>query len=58
MQATHASKLGGSEEDGAHMAHAKSAEFTIKAMVEEIVRSNDDQETITGLDILHKLVSK
>ena len=40
------------------MTHAKEAEYTIKALVEEIVRSNDDQDTIGGLDILHKLVTK
>ena len=58
MQASHAQKLGGSDDDGAHLAHAKDAENAIKAMVDEIIRSNNDQDTIAGMDILHKLITK
>ena len=47
-----------SEDDAAHHAHVKEAENTIKTLVEEIIGSNNDQETIAGLDILHKLITK
>jgi hypothetical protein len=58
MQASCASTIGSSEEDGAHHQHAKEAEMAIKGMVEDIIKGNNDQDTIAGLDILHKLITK
>jgi hypothetical protein len=58
MQASFASTVGSSEDEAAHHAHVKEAELAIRGMVEEIIRSNNDQDTIAGLDILHKLITK
>ena len=58
MQASFASTVGSSEDDAAHHAHVKEAEVSIKGMVEEIIKGNNDQDTIAGLDILHKLITK
>ena len=48
----------GSDEEQTHHLKAKEAELHIRRLVDEIVKSNDDQTAIGALDMIHKLLSK